>query len=137
MKRLLITAAALLACATFAAIEPTGFTFDVTLGGTASPPDRRGMLFVIGNENAARVAAGNTNLLPVATSADIRNSYKSILVSTITRAHQSYIEQAVSADAAVKAATEAAMKDIRAAVIDQISAGVSVSNLVAALKAAK
>lgn len=137
MKRLLITAAALLACATFAAIEPSGFLFDITLGGTASQSDRRGMLFVIGNENAARVASGNTNLLPVATSADIRNSYKSILVSTITRAHQSYIEQAVAADAAVKAATEDAMKDIRAAVIDQINAGVSVSNIVAALKAAK
>ena len=137
MKRLSITAAALVACATFAAIEPSGFSFDVTLGGTASPSGRRAMLLVIGNENAARVAAGNTNVLPVATAADIRASYKSILVSTLTRAHQSYIEQAVAADAAVKAATEDAMKDIRAAVIDQINAGVSVSNLVQALKAAR
>lgn len=137
MKRPLITAAALVACATFAAIEPSRFSFDVTLGGTASPSDRRAMLLVIGNENAARVAAGNTNVLSVATATDIRNSYKSILVSTLTRAHQSYMEQAVAADAAVKAATEDAMKDIRAAVIDQISAGVSVSNLVQALKAAR
>ena len=137
MKRLLIAIAAIAACATFAAIEPTGFTFDVTLVGTASLSDRRTMLFVIGNENAARVAAGNTNLLSVATATDIRNSYKSILVSTITRAHQSYMEQAVAADAAVKAATEDAMKDIRAAVIDQIAAGVSASNLVQALKAAR
>ena len=137
MKRFIITAAALVACATFAAIEPSGFSFDITLGGTASPSDRRAMLLVIGNENASRTASGNTNLLSLATATDIRNSYKSILVSTLKRAHQSYMEQAVAADAVVKAATEDAMKDIRAAVIDQIAAGVSASNLVQALKAAR
>ena len=41
------------------------------------------------------------------------------------------------ADAAVKAATEDAMKDIRAAVIDQINSGVATSNIVQAIKAAK
>lgn len=137
MKRILISLAALVASASFAAIEPTGFSFDITLGGVASKPDQRAMLFVIGNENSERAASGNTNRLSTATAADIRASYKSILVTTITRAHASYMEQAVAADSAVKAATEDAMKDIRAVLIDQINAGVSVSNLVQALKAAK
>lgn len=137
MKRILTSIAALAACATFAAIEPTGFTFDVTLGGVASKSDQRAMLLVIGNENTSRVEAGKTNLLSVATASDVRASYKSILAATLTRAHRSYMEQAVAADAASKAATEDAMKDIRAVLIDQINAGVSVSNIVQAIKAAK
>lgn len=137
MKRILTFIAVIVACASFAAIEPTGFSFDITLGGTATPADKRAMLLIVGNENAVRVATGNTNLLSTATAADIRNSYKAILVATLTRAHASYMEQAVAADAAVKAATADAMRDIRAAVIDQINAGVAVSNLVQALKAAK
>lgn len=138
MKRFLPIAAI---CAAFAistaAIEPSGFNFDVTLGGTASASDKRAMLLAVSNENQARRDRNDTNALSTATAADLRASYKAVLLGRITAFHIDTINAAVAADTAVKAATEDAMRDIRAAVIDQINAGVAVSNLVSALKAAK
>lgn len=138
MKRTLTLIAALTAFAlSTAAIEPSGFAFDVTFGGTASASDKRAMLMVIANENQARLDRNNTNTLSTATAADIRASYKAILANRLTAWHIDSINAAVAADTAVKAATQEAMKDIRAALIDKIADGVSVSNLVQALKAAK
>ncbi len=138
MKRFLPIAAI---CAAFAistaALEPSGFTFDVTLGGVASASDKRAMVLAVANENQARLNSSNTNLLSVATSADLRASYKAVLLGRINAFHIDTMNAAVTADAAAKAATEDAMKGIRAVLIDQINAGVSVSNLVQALKAAK
>lgn len=138
MKRLFTIAAI---CAAFAvstaAIEPSGFSFDVTLGGTASASDKRAMLLAVANENQARRDRNDTNTLSTATAADLRASYKTVLLGRINAFHIDTMNAAVTADAAVKAATEDAMKDIRAAVIDRIAAGVSASNLVQALKALK
>ena len=138
MKRFLPIAAI---CAAFAistaALEPSGFNFDVTLGGTARASDKRAMLLAVANENQARRDRNDTNALSTATAADLRASYKTVLLGRITAFHIDTMNAAVTADAAVKAATEDAMRDIRAAVIDQIGAGVSISNLVQALKAAK
>lgn len=138
MKRTIALLAALAAFAIqTAAIEPSRFAFDVTLGGTASPSDKRAMLLAISNENAARLSRNDTNQLSTATAADIRASYRSVLIGRLNAFHIDTMNQAVTADAAVKAATEDAMKDIRAAVIDQINAGVDVTKLVQALKSAK
>lgn len=138
MKRLLIFAAALTAfIATTVALEPSGFAFDMTLNGVASASDKRAMLLAVANENQARLNSNNTNLLSVATAADLRASYKTVLLGRINAFHIDTMNAAVAADAAVKAATEDAMKEIRAAVIDQLNAGVGVSNLVQALKSAK
>ena len=95
------------------------------------------MLLAVANENQARRDRNDTNALSTATAADLRASYKTVLLGRITAFHIDTMNAAVTADAAVKAATEDAMRDIRAAVIDQIGAGVSISNLVQALKAAK
>lgn len=138
MKRTIALIAALAAFVIqTAAIEPSGFVFDLTLGGTASASDKRAMLMVIANENQARKDRNDTNTLSTATAADIRASYKTILANRLTAWHIDSINAAVAADTAVKSATEEAMKDIRGALIDQIAAGVSVSNLVQALKSAK
>ena len=138
MKRFLPIAAI---CAAFAistaALEPSGFNFDVTLGGTTSASDKRAMLLAVANENQARMDRNDTNTLSTATAADLRASYKAVLIGRITAFHIDTMNAAITADAAAKAATEEAMKDIRAAVIDRINAGVNVSNLVQALKAAK
>lgn len=137
MKRLIALAAIAALSLSTAALEPSGFAFDVTLNGVASASDKRAMLLAVANENASRVSSNNTNLLSVATSADLRASYKAVLLGRINAFHIDTMNAAVAADAAAKAATEDAMKDIRAVIIDQLNAGVSVSNLVAALKAAK
>lgn len=138
MKRLFSLLAACAAfVATTVALDPTGFTFDMTLGGVASASDKRAMILAISNENKARLDSNNTNLLSVATAADLRASYKTVLLSKVTVFHVDTMNAAVAADAASKVATDDAMKEIRAAVIDKIYAGVSVSNLVQALKSAK
>ncbi len=138
MKRLISLLAACAAfVATTVALEPTGFTFDITISGTASPSDKRAMLLAVANENAARLARSNTNALPTATAADLRASYRAVLLKQVTDAHADNITHSVAAESAEKVATEAVLKDVRAVLIDQINAGVSVSNLVQALKAAK
>ncbi len=139
MKKTIILAALITGISSIGltALEPSGFAFDVTLGGTASASDKRAMLLAIANENEARLNRNDTNRLSTATAADIRASYRSVLIGRLNAFHIDTMNQAVTADAAVKAATEDAMKDIRAVLIDQINAGVSVSNLVQALKAAK
>lgn len=138
MKRILSIAAI---CAAFAlsttAIEPSGFAFDITLGGTARASDKRAMLLAVATENQARRDRNDTNALPTATAADLRASYKTVLLGRITAFHIDTMNAAVASDAAVKSATEEVMKDIRAAVIDQLAAGVSASNLVQSLKTAK
>ena len=138
MKKLLtlICAVSAFAIAT-SALEPSGFAFDVTLGGTASQSDKRAMLLAVANENQARLSSNNTNLLSVATAADLRASYKTVLVGKLTAFHIDTMNAAVTADAAAKAATEEVMKNVRAAVIDQINSGVDPTKLVDAIKAAK
>ena len=139
MKKTILLAALITAISGIGltALEPSRFAFDVTLGGTASASDKRAMLLAIANENEARLSRNDTNRLSTATAADIRASYRSVLIGRLNAFHIDTMNQAVTADAAVKAATEDAMKDIRAAVIDQINAGVNVTNLVQALKSAK
>ncbi len=119
------------------ALEPSAFAFDVTLGGTASASDKRAMLLAIANENAARLGRNDTNQLSTATAADIRASYKVVLIGRLNAFHIDTMNAAVKTEAVRKNLTEEEMDEINGTVIDQYKSGVSVSNLVQALKSAK
>lgn len=70
-------------------------TFTIDYTGTPNRDDSDAAVYVIDRANDDLLSADpNATLWPKSTNAEIKASYLSILLTTVTRAHDSYIQQA-------------------------------------------
>lgn len=130
MKRFLLIFTALLALAVQAA-ETSTLTIAVNVSGTLSADDRRGALWLIKDFNASQ-----TNVvLSVTNGAVIKSSYEYILSNKLAAAHLSYLKDAKSAAAAKQLiADEDVSNRITAAVIDALTDGQTIEQIISAIK---
>jgi len=130
MKRFLLIFTALLALAVQAA-ETSTLTIAVNVSGTLSADDRRGALWLIKDFNASQ-----TNVvLSVTNGAVIKSSYEYILSNKLAAAHLSYLKDAKSAAATKQLiADEDASNRITAAVIDALTDGQTIEQIISAIK---
>lgn len=130
MKRFLLIFAALLAFAIQAA-EVSTLTIAVNVSGTLSADDRRGALWLIKDFNASQ-----TNVvLSVTNGAVIKSSYEYILSNKLAAAHLSYLKDAKSAAATKQLiADEDVSNRITAAVIDALTDGQTIEQIISAIK---
>lgn len=130
MKRFLLIFTALLALAVQAA-ETSTLTIAVNVSGTLSADDRRGALWLIKDFNASQ-----TNVvLSVTNGAVIKSSYEYILSNKLAAAHLSYLKDAKSAAATKQLiADEAVYNRITAAVIDALTDGQTIEQIISAIK---
>lgn len=132
MKQFLLS---ILALFTFAVSAAETSTLDIVVNvrGNLTADDKRGLLFVVGSYNEAIYA---TNGIPLATNtvSALRTSYEVVLSNKVQQAHYSYLKDAKSA-----AAAKALIKDeevsqrISSAVIDAITAGKSIEQIITAI----
>lgn len=130
MKRFLLIFTALLALAVQAA-ETSTLKIAVNVSGTLSADDRRGALWLITDFNASQ-----TNVvLSVTNGAVIKSSYEYILSNKLAAAHLSYLKDAKSAAAAKQLiADEDVSNRITAAVIDALTDGQTIEQIISAIK---
>ena len=130
MKRFLLIFTALLALAVQAA-ETSTLTIAVNVSGTLSADDRRGALWLIKDFNASQ-----TNVvLSVTNGAVIKSSYEYILSNKLAAAHLSYLKDAKSAAATKQLiADEDVSNRITAAVIDALTDGQTIEQIISAIK---
>ena len=130
MKRFLLIFTTLLALAVQAA-ETSTLTIAVNVSGTLSADDRRGALWLIKDFNASQ-----TNVvLSVTNGAVIKSSYEYILSNKLAAAHLSYLKDAKSAAAAKQLiADEDVSNRITAAVIDALTDGQTIEQIISAIK---
>lgn len=130
MKRFLLIFTTLLALAVQAA-ETSTLTIAVNVSGTLSADDRRGALWIIKDFNASQ-----TNVvLSVTNGAVIKSSYEYILSNKLAAAHLSYLKDAKSAAAAKQLiADEDVSNRITAAVIDALTDGQTIEQIISAIK---
>ncbi len=130
MKRFLLIFTALLALAVQAA-ETSTLTIAVNVSGTLSADDRRGALWLIKDFNASQ-----TNVvLSVTNGAVIKSSYEYILSNKLAAAHLSYLKDAKSAAATKQLiADEDVYNRITAAVIDALTDGQTIEQIISAIK---
>lgn len=130
MKRFLLIFTALLALAVQAADTST-LTIAVNVSGTLSADDRRGALWLIKDFNASQ-----TNVvLSVTNGAVIKSSYEYILSNKLAAAHLSYLKDAKSAAATKQLiADEDVFNRITAAVIDALTDGQTIEQIISAIK---
>ncbi len=130
MKRFLLIFTALLALAVQAA-ETSTLTIAVNVSGTLSADDRRGALWLIKDFNASQ-----TNVvLSVTNGAVIKSSYEYILSNKLAAAHLSYLKDAKSAAATKQLiADEDVFNRITAAVIDALTDGQTIEQIISAIK---
>mgnify|MGYP000726938971 FL=1 len=130
MKRFLLIFTTLLALAVQAA-ETSTLTIAVNVSGTLSADDRRGALWLIKDFNASQ-----TNVvLSVTNGAVIKSSYEYILSNKLAAAHLSYLKDAKSAAATKQLiADEDVYNRITAAVIDALTDGQTIEQIISAIK---
>lgn len=130
MKRFILIFATLLALAVQAA-ETSTLTIAVNVSGTLSADDRRGALWLIKDYNASQ-----TNVvLSVTNAAAIKSSYEYILSNKLAAAHLSYLKDAKSAAATKQLiADEDVSNRITAAVIDALTDGQTIEQIISAIK---
>lgn len=104
---------------------------DVTFTGSPDADDQLAARHIVFLENQRRAALSppGTQLL-FSTPAQLKASYLAVLVTTITSAHVSYIQQAKSAQGAEARFTPAQLEAIRANLVARLNAGESAASLV-------
>lgn len=106
------------------------FTIDYTGTPTADDILAARHIIFLENKRLAALTPPGTPLL-FSTPAQLKASYISVLVSTITSAHTSYVQQAKSAQGAEVRFTAAELETIRANLVARLNAGESAAALVA------
>lgn len=99
-------------------------TFSIDFSGSPDSDDVLAGRHVIFLENQRRAALEPPGTpLPTATGANLRDSYLTVLLATITSAHLSYIQQAKSASGADVRFTPEGLEEIRANLMARLNAG--------------
>jgi len=103
--------------------------------GVMDAQDKRAALFIVNQRNAELQAAGQP-LLAISPNAALKTSYESILVTTVTNAHLSYIAQAATpASLQAQGFTGVELDSINAAISDRLAAGETKADILADIAA--